>query len=818
MPLTRIQTGSVRRKLLFVFLVFSIALILAYIISNMAFREMMVRVDKMTSPDVKIHLVNQVTREIMHLDNRQRNDVANVYSSFNDYTEEYTTIVQLLDSLNVIYSKDERQRQRLDSVKQILQKRDSLFSAYMAAKRSVINNPKLERELNSLGQLLSEPPSENLVTTTERQKISTTVSAADEEPKSGDKGLLSWIFGSKRKESQEKRIVTEETNVRVDTIQAKTPDSTIALIDKAVQRIQADQLQQRAQYIGREVALSEASNNLIGNILDVMQEVEKDALRQTEIEHQEARQVVNQSINQISLIFIVFLLVISIMIYFILADIRKNNAYRMALEAAKEVAEYHAAAKQRFLSNMSHELRTPLQSIVGYAEQLEQNNSEDKPMIQAIHQSSEHLLYIVNEILDYSRVNSGKIILNEHSFDMVETVRNIVSTIQPLAHQKNLILQHKTNLQSQHYFIGDAFRIKQIMFNLLSNSIKFTDVGFVRLEVNAKPSKNTEKVDLEINVIDTGIGIDPSDHERIFDHFEQAGHTSYSIQHGSGLGLSIVKAIIDSMGGEITLESEHGKGSRFTVNIPILKSAPIRKRKLSTPRESIEIDFKGKVWIVDDDALIRNLCERILTKNNIDHQSFGDPFECLETPLDEDVHTILMDIRMPGMNGFTLNKELRNRYPDRSLRIIAFTAQALSDEQSEILSRGFDDILLKPFREKNLLSTLGIESNTSIEIAGFELDQKSDDILQLFERDTLEDMERLRSFYQDRDTENMSLLFHRLAGRISQFGNEKLGMKLRRLEIDTRNDEVPDIVPLKNIFQEIQQYVRQVRDEQFLVK
>src|SRR5690606_20446743 len=225
---------------------------------------------------------------------------------------------------------------------------------------------------------------------------------------------------------------------------------------------------------------------------------------------------------------IVVVLVIAIMVYFILADIRKNNAYRAALEAAKEEEEYHAAAKQRFLANMSHELRTPLQSIVGYAEQLKMKHNEENTMVDAIHQSTEHLLQIVNEILDYSRINSGKISLEAHPIDMREITNNIIGIMQPLALKKNLTLTHSVQADPELVLSGDPYRVRQILFNLLSNAIKFTENGSVKVDVAIRSmnkrttitsaqemKKRPSTVLLDIQVEDTGIGIADENLERI---------------------------------------------------------------------------------------------------------------------------------------------------------------------------------------------------------------------------------------------------------------------------------------------------------------
>src|SRR5690606_1252070 len=256
---------------------------------------------------------------------------------------------------------------------------------------------------------------------------------------------------------------------------------------------------------------------------------------QLEADNQQAKTVVSDSVWRISAIFLGFFIITTIMVYLILQDISRNNAYRIALEAAKEEAEYHAATTQRFRPNMSHELRTPLQSIIGYAEQLKQNITFDSPKINAIYQSSEHLLQIVNEILDYSRITSGKIALTEKPFVLLELVNNVVSVMRMQASSKSLDLVLNTRILGSGHLLGDAFRIKQILFNLLSNAIKFTDRGKVTLNVSTVVYE--KKTELNIVVKDTGKGIPEDDLERIFNDFEQSENANSGVYFGSGLGL-----------------------------------------------------------------------------------------------------------------------------------------------------------------------------------------------------------------------------------------------------------------------------------------
>lgn len=893
MPLEKIQTGSVRRKIIFVFLTFAVAFAISFVISRTAFREMMERVEKITIPDLKLRLVHQVNRQMVQL--------ATAKTINEQYRDASQGMAASLDSLALLYETDDNQSRRINSLKQLIAQRDSIFSLYVDVRRRIILNPTIDLRLQSLERIIGQSTPDSLIRSTERQKIATRVEGPENaEPE--ERGFFSRIFGSRRSsnssEPSEKRIVREEVKIQVDTITSGQMQEASAEIGRVVQEIQTDHSQSRSQYLSREVELANADGILVNNIFQILQSVEKEALLQSEVENLQARAVVNRSINRITIVFIVVVLVIAIMVYFILADVRKNNAYRGALEAAKEEAEYHAAAKQRFLANMSHELRTPLQSIVGYAEQLKMKHWEEEGMVDAIHQSTEHLLQIVNEILDYSRINSGKIILEEQPVDMHEITEKIIEIMQPLALKKSLVLVHNVEADPEICLAGDPYRIRQILFNLLSNAIKFTEKGSVTVDIKVRTRDArtvirdlqaikgpVSSVLLDLRVADTGIGIASENIERIFEDFEQAEQQEPDgIYKGSGLGLSIVKAICESMGGSIRVESKVGDGTEFRVSIPLRVAPDICKQERTLVAGQPTRALEGPVWIIDDDKLILQLCEMILGKYGIPYRSFSSPRAVLLAALDNHPDMVLMDIRMPGMDGFVLNQELRKRLNRPEVPIYAFTAQALPEEQSNILSRGFDGILLKPFREKDLLNLLGVwqepspakrapEASIGAGAAGatgavagqaqssqttesattpnqtqaesersrgdedrhgddgnredeaakfralehraatlFDIDDADGRIRALFVSDTLDDLRRLRQYHDEQALGPLSFISHRLAGRIAQFGEERLAFQLRKIEIDTRNGELPEHGLFKDILSRIEQYVRLVNE------
>ncbi len=824
------STRSVRGKVIFVFLSCAVSLVLAWVISRVPLPEIKDTGESITTPQPNLEIVSGISRDIMRLDQLQRAQAFGGNSAYNSFSKESAAIIGSLDSLKQLYEGSEMQQSRIDSIKTLLLQRDKLFTAYVKVREKVVDSEEFSEQLQSLSDIIYEPNTESKVVTTERKRRTTTIagdtSAVAVQETEEDRGFFARVFGRKRTEQPqqvvaERRMVEEEMETIIDTIRASQPDSALARIDSAVQRFQRLQQQQRAQFVDREMELTVASNALIGTMLSILHSVENEAMQQMEVDNQQAKAVVSESVWRIGGIFLAFFCITAIMVYLILADIRRSNADRLALEAAKEEAEYHAAAKQRFLANMSHELRTPLQSIIGYSEQLKQAHPIGDAKVDAIYQSSEHLLQIVNEILDYSRITSGRISLNEKPFAVEGLISSVVAVMTTQAQAKGIELLLNTRLLGSGHVLGDAFRIKQILFNLLSNAVKFTDNGKVTLDVSTVVY--AEKTELSMVVKDTGKGIPKGDLERIFNDFEQSESANSGVHFGSGLGLSIVKTICESMGGQIRVDSKKGVGSVFKVNLPLKTFEKPLPDTNDRQLEDVPAPIGGSVWIVDDDRLILALCQNILDKYAVTYRCFQSPRAVLEAPWDPSVKTILMDIRMPEMDGTQLNGALRRKIGSKDVNIYACTAQVLPEEQEQILAQGFDGLLLKPFREADLLGLLGISPHTrrhgnsrtqvSSVIRHLALDDEEQvrNIINHYIRDTASDISALNVHYGKGDLADVELLLHRIAGRTAQIGGDEIAFRLRKMEIDARSGDLPTKAELEKGINAVEVFAQQLQ-------
>jgi signal transduction histidine kinase/CheY-like chemotaxis protein len=806
------------------------ALLLAWGVSKVAFRQMLGAVQHTSIPNDQWRVAGELSAGIARLEGLQRQDLR--------------PLRLFIDTLRNLYAGDSLRLAQVNTLGKLLGQRDKLVADYLKVRSDMVEDSSLSHQVRTLreGAHGTTPHKDSTVVTTERKSYTTTVypgQAPAQKKVSG--GFLRKLFGKKKVQEPAAtpyQVVSEEMHTHVDTIATAALDSTAGNINATMQDLERHRRRRSNLFLDREAELGVASDRLNRQILLVLRQVEQDAVERMEASNARAEQVVHTGITRINAIMFSFFLVTAVLLYFILTDIARSNTYREEIESARDLAEYHGKAKQRFLSNMSHEIRTPLQSIVGYSERIRAQGYAGQKDIDALHHSAEHLMQIVNEVLDYNRIVSGKFTFTRQPFLLADLLDEVVSVMRLQADAKSLALTTSYELEQGLILEGDPFRLKQVLYNLLGNAIKFTAAGSVNLEVRYEGASlgSGDSTDaagpgsLVCAVTDTGPGIAASDLERIFQEFEQAEGRAGSPLSGTGLGLPISKALIESQGGHIDVSSNPGQGSRFVVTLPCSRSvAPaIPRQGACTPGG---IDRHKNAWIVDDDPFILDVCSWILSRHHIAHRCFASPSALLNEPWDPSIGYLLLDIRMPGMNGVDLCAALRPRIP-ADVRIYALTAQVLPDEQVEVLGGGFDGLLLKPFTEGDLLGLFGLGAEpavapsaaalpapptaapaASLAITGrfavmppapaasalapaapvewdpgvLERMTLGDNaqfarMLRHFAVDQRQDKAVLEAYLYDQDTDGILLLVHRIAGRTGQVGARKLSADFRRME------------------------------------
>ncbi|HTM97243.1 MAG TPA: ATP-binding protein [Pedobacter sp.] len=781
---------ATKGKVIIGFLFACLALLAAWGVSKFVFKEMLITVEKLSAPNVRLSIVNELSQKIARLDQLQRDHAFS--KSGNSFIKETKYLRKKLDTLSRLYHNDEAQLSRIKTLKKLLSDRDNQFVKYLEVRETLVNTESFSDDVQKLNKLVLQRSreSDSAVLTTERATSTKTI-APDEEKKS--KGFLNRLFG--KKEADVYKIINEEFKIKRDTLNALVEDSIMKGVQESLKSIELAQRQKSEKFLKREAVLAKSSNALTKQMLSILREVEDEVLGQIILNGANAREVVNEGAVQITVIIIAFFFITLVLVYLILTDITKSNQYRKAVELAKEEAEYHGKAKQRFLSNMSHEIRTPLQSILGYAEIITRQKSPEKKDINAIYQSAVHLLQIVNEVLDYSRITSGEFGFNNQGFSLRKVLDEVVAVMYPLAEQKSIKLVTRFNLEEIDHVIGDAFRLKQILFNLLGNAVKFTSEGHIFLDVSFK--QHGDALHFNFTIEDTGIGLSDEDSNRIFNEFEQVESQGESRinQGGTGLGLAIVKSLVDRQDGRIYVKSEINKGTTFSVYLKYIRA----DNQLQKPVELLtnQLENKGKVWVIDDDKLILDLCELIFERNEIPYRSFNDVTDILAEPVDESIKYVLIDMRLPKMSGIDLCGLLRERMP-ADVKFYAITAQVLPDERAAVWNEGFNGIITKPFSERDLLAIFEPLANTT------ELDkslmekmtmgdkQMQKKIITRFKHDSEEDAEVLKECLTNGDRQKARLIIHRLAGRLAQIGAKDLAAEFRKMEVSIDQKESID--------------------------
>lgn len=765
------------------------ALLLAWGVSKVAFTEMLNTVANISAPNERLRIVHKLAGNISAMDQLQKKQAISDPGSYEKFFEQSKQLRSVLDTLKALYGRDSIQQVRIASINALLTERDIQFVNYLKVRSQLVNDGVISRQVKRVNALVAKNATkpDSTVVTSEQKILTTTVVPQQED----NRGFLGKIFKRKKQEEATSFKIVNEENVKRDTLSITNEVKIAKDVNKSLKVIQNAQKLKSQAFIERGAELANANTKLIAEMLNILRKVEGEAVNQIEKSSIKARNVVNTGISRISTIMLVFFGITIVLLYLILTDITRSIRYRKALEAARDEAEFHGRAKQRFLSNMSHEIRTPLQSIIGYAEVIKQQIYPQRKDIDAIYYSSEHLLQIVNEVLDYNRIVSGKFTFSEEIFCLSALLKEVILILKPQAEKKKLLLKMDFQLGDIDYISGDAFRLRQILLNLMGNAIKFTEAGEVLLTAYFK--RKGDDLHFTFIVKDTGVGFTDEEGRHIFGEFEQSETTTQMAQEGAGLGLAIVKALVEGQGGRIYAKSKKGLGSSFMVYLRFKYAVPPMVEKSITPK----LVNGMEVWVVDDDKLILELCSLILKRHNINYRCFDSPREMLETPVSSQVQYVLMDLRMPEMSGSALFKLMKPKLnPD--VKVFSVTAQVLPEERAKLLELGFDGVVMKPFREQELLSLLtnsGVEQTEEefpditfnpsyLEKMTFGDEEQLFKILKRFNEDCLQDIEDLKLSMDTNNVSQFSLLVHRLAGRIAQIGSSELAADFRRLEIE----------------------------------
>jgi PAS domain S-box-containing protein len=383
-------------------------------------------------------------------------------------------------------------------------------------------------------------------------------------------------------------------------------------------------------------------------------------------------------------------------------DETEMKEYEMKLLESRDEAERSRDVKEQFLANVSHEIRTPLNGVIGLARLLEETDltEEQEEYVKGINYSSSHLGEVINDILDLSKVNSGKLRIRNRDFSLKYLIEEVESYFQNQLKEKDIKLLFQIENKLPHNAVGDATRIRQILFNIIGNSIKFTDHGEIKLNIKFDHI-NPNEIILQIKISDTGIGISESDLPTIFESFERAS----SNREGTGLGLSISKKLLELMNGSIEVESEVGLGTIFYINLPL------KIKDINSDTESVNIgpikQKCPKILLVEDDRFNQLVTSKLLEKHGYEVDLALNGTEGIQKSNLSKYCAILMDLHLPDIPGVDVAKEIRTQSTlNSNTPIIAFSANHSEIELRRSIEAGMNDFVSKPFDANHLLETI----------------------------------------------------------------------------------------------------------------
>ena len=602
-------------------------------------------------------------------------------------------------------------------------------------------------------------------------------------------------------------VVNSTFQVIKDTlVNAYNPTDTIVSVLRSIQDSVTWQRKRLMELLIERAANLRYSNSIITQeINQILRDIEEEEVNASLARLYKKQTLVHAASRKIGLIAVSSILVALLFLALISHDISRSMFYRKQLEKAKLVAENLLRSREKLILTISHDIRAPLSSIMGYIELLQRRHPDARQQyyLENMRSSSDHVLSLVNDLLDYQRLESGQIELHRLPFRVPALFQEIGMSFRPLAEAKNLQLEWVLQPEEmEQVYLGDTIRLRQVVSNLLSNAIKFTDEGKVSLIVSIEQVESYQYA-LVILVRDTGPGIPYEERERIFGEFARLYGTEQV--EGFGLGLSITRKLVQLMHGTLTLESEEGEGSRFKVCVPLPLAgnqfmAVDMPTKEADPEEALptlDPSLAGQqvtCLLVDDDPLQLALTEELLKQSQVEVVCCTNPRKVCEWLRSRSFAVVITDIQMPQMDGYQLLRMIRESDMEGAdrLPVVALSAN-VGKEQEHYREAGFTAFLNKPFTAAQLISLLNELLKVRLEpCAGFafssltafagEDSEASMGILRTFIEETHKSIEGLMAARAATDRVEAGRIAHKLIPLFAMLGANSLVQHLRLLE------------------------------------
>lgn len=606
------------------------------------------------------------------------------------------------------------------------------------------------------------------------------------------RGFLQRLFGKK------------EIQIISDTIDIYGSAEYKELVNSQLDSIARKSQQKAYTQKLKELTLQQDHQDIqeqISSLITAMEKWELRKIREQAADASSIAKYTNKYVTMFSVVVPILLLTtLSVLIIYII----RTKKHQEILHSGRKNALKLAKEKEQFLANMSHEIRTPMNAIGGFAKILLKGdlNDEQHDYVRIIDKSTDHLTHILNDVLDFSKLQRGKIKLEQKPFKLVELVKDTVKLLSDNAEQKGVQLKCITK-ELPKVVLGDPYRLRQILLNLIFNGIKFTDEGKVTIKAFVGKKTKNEIVNVIFEISDTGIGIPLNRQKNIFDEFEQVNRDDR--RKGTGLGLSITKKLVAIHRGKIKLESTEGEGSKFTVTIPY---GVADTNMLPSEDLAKEIKLENMhLLIADDEPFNRKLLKAIFKEHKITYDLAENGAEALELMRKIPYDLVLMDFRMPHLNGPEVAEKIRTIGKlNVDTPIIGLTATVSDQDMKKAKTSGIDHVLRKPFNTQELLeiikeyhSTAEVKKVEGIDNSSIKslydlsaLSKMGDenfvrDMVETFISSTNENLKELEKHYQKQDWQNIGEVLHKIIAPARHLKANDLVTQLKKCELSARN-------------------------------
>lgn len=757
--------------------------------------------DHLAEENRKLISLSNLVSQIYTVDNLGRVAIqSGEEKDFLNYEEENGKLLTSIDSVSVIASSG-RQKILLDSLGLVLNQK-------------VLNTSELLKIKNVKQQNIPEDQVIKEITRIEASMGKITLENFIRNP--------SELSERERKVAQEfvdylNENVPKETK---SSLSEKEIDSTLVASKKILENLKRVNETRNESQKNKEIELLRNDLVISQNLNQILTEIEDELHVKTLSSQKEKEVSQNKTISILTYTSIVGLIVLGFFLMAITNDFFKNLRHRKQLEAEKKKTEGILKSKEQLIATVSHDIKTPLNIIQGYGEMIRQSDISEKQSyyIENIKNATSYINQLVSDLLDYSKIEAGKVIVEYSDINIADLIEEIAQGVQAHYAKKDIELMLETKDIQGLVFKADVLKIRQILTNLIGNAYKFTDSGFVRIAVQSV------KNGITISVADSGIGIKPEYHNSIFEEFTQADESIEKKYGGSGLGLTICKKLTEILGGSITLKSESGVGSIFTVYFPFQQVGQLDKADDFVP----DFDESFRILVTDDDAAQLQLTAELLKQSNIKVVTASSVKESVSHLKNGSFDMILTDIQMPDQDGFDFMKIIKTDFPELKIPVIAVTGRRDLPE-SDYIDAGFSHIIQKPFSPKQLLLavhryageniTHHVEEKTpdfpeseyfNLKTLGSFVNHDPDtlrDVLQVFVSNLEQDLKTLEDNFQEKKYKSLSETAHKMIPMLAQIEAKELAGLLRKIEqadldnIDSKQtEEILHIIKEKSKF------------------